>query len=98
MTSFHEREHRGIYRRRHDSGEKRLYRSRSGMIMGVCKGLAEYLDFSVGWMRFIAVCLLLVSTVFPAVVVYLIAAILMKPEPVSRCSVQHRLSGHRFLP
>ena len=32
-----------------------LYRSRSGLIIGVCKGVAQYFDFSVFWMRVIAV-------------------------------------------
>ena len=60
---------------------KGLYRSRDGMICGVCKGIAEYLDFSIFWMRVIAVFLALFT--FPWVVVgYFVAALLMKPEPV----------------
>ncbi|UCF91824.1 MAG: envelope stress response membrane protein PspC [Desulfobacterales bacterium] len=59
-----------------------LYRSRNGVILGVCRGLAEYFDFSVFWARAIAIVLLLVSGVWPAAGLYLIAALLMKPEPV----------------
>jgi phage shock protein C len=59
-----------------------LYRSRSGLIFGVCKGIAEYLDFSVVWMRVIAVALFIFTGIWPIVVFYLLAAILMKPEPV----------------
>ncbi|GAB4333633.1 MAG: envelope stress response membrane protein PspC [Candidatus Abyssubacteria bacterium] len=59
-----------------------LYRSRSGMIFGVCKGIAEYLDFSVFWTRVIAVGLLLFTGIWPIVGLYLLAALLMKPEPV----------------
>ena len=59
-----------------------LYRSRTGLIMGVCKGMAQYFDFSVFWMRAIAVVLLLFSGIWPMLVMYIVAALLMKPEPV----------------
>ena len=59
-----------------------LYRSRTGMLLGVCKGLGEFFDFSVFWMRVIAVGLLLLSGVWPLVGLYFVAALLMKPEPV----------------
>ena len=59
-----------------------IYRSRSGLILGVCKGLAEHFDFSVFWTRVIALILLFVAGFFPAIGLYLLAALLMKPEPV----------------
>jgi phage shock protein C len=59
-----------------------LYRSRTGLIMGVCKGVAQYFDFSVFWMRAIAVALLVFSGIWPMLIVYIVAALLMKPEPV----------------
>jgi phage shock protein C len=59
-----------------------LYRSRTGLIMGVCKGVAQYFDFSVFWMRALTVVLLLFSGIWPMLVVYIVAALLMKPEPV----------------
>jgi phage shock protein C len=58
------------------------YRSRSGMILGVCKGLAEYFDFSLFGMRVLAVILLVFSGVWPVIMLYFLAALLMKPEPV----------------
>jgi phage shock protein C len=58
------------------------YRSRSGLILGVCKGLAAYFDFSVFGMRVIAFLLLVFSGVWPIVILYFLAALLMKPEPV----------------
>jgi phage shock protein C len=70
MTRFSERERRG------------LYRSRSGLIFGVCKGIAEYLDFSVFWMRAIVVVATLFTGIWPIPVLYVVAALLMKPEPV----------------
>jgi len=59
-----------------------IYRSRSGAILGVCKGLAEHFDFSIFWTRVIALILLLVAGFLPAIGLYLLAALLMKPEPV----------------
>ena len=59
-----------------------LYRSRNGILLGVCRGIAEYFDFSVFWTRAIVVALFLVSGFWPVVVLYFVAALLMKPQPV----------------
>ncbi|RJP20411.1 MAG: envelope stress response membrane protein PspC [Candidatus Abyssobacteria bacterium SURF_5] len=61
---------------------RRLYRSRSGMILGVCKGIAEYFDLSVGWTRILALVLLILSGIWPIAILYVLAAFLIKPEPV----------------
>lgn len=60
----------------------RIYRSRDGVILGVCKGLASFLDVSVFWTRFAAVLLLFFSGFWPVVGIYLLAGFLLKPEPV----------------
>ncbi|NQU12695.1 MAG: PspC domain-containing protein [Desulfobacteraceae bacterium] len=59
-----------------------LYRSRNGVILGVCRGIAEYFDFSVFWGRIIALALLFISGFWPTMALYFIAGLLMKPEPV----------------
>jgi phage shock protein C len=59
-----------------------IYRSRKGAIFGVCRGLAEHFDFSVFWARAIAILFLLFSGFWPAIGLYLVAALLMKPAPV----------------
>ena len=59
-----------------------IYRSRKGVIFGVCRGMAEHFDFSVFWARAIAIIFLFVSGFWPAIGLYLIAALLMKPAPV----------------
>ena len=61
-----------------------LYRSRNGVILGVCRGIAEYFDFSAFWARAIAVGLLIFSGFWPVAILYFIAALLMKPEPAIR--------------
>lgn len=58
------------------------YRSRQGMIFGVCRGLAEYFDSSIAGFRIGALLLMLFTGFWPIVVVYCIAAFLMKAEPV----------------
>jgi phage shock protein C len=58
-----------------------IYRSRQGAIFGVCRGLAEHFDFSVFWVRFIAVVMLIVSGLWPAMILYILAALVMKPQP-----------------
>ena len=70
MTRFDRLSHKG------------LYRSRNGAIFGVCRGIAEYFDFSVFWTRTFAVILFLVTGLWPISGLYLLAALLMKPEPV----------------
>jgi phage shock protein C len=57
------------------------YRSRNGMVLGVCRGLAEYLDFSVTWMRIIALLFLFFSAGW-AILGYFGLALWMKLEPV----------------
>ena len=59
-----------------------LYRSRKGLVLGVCRGIAEYFDFSVFWTRAIVLILLFFSGFWPIMALYFIAALLMKPEPV----------------
>jgi len=59
-----------------------VYRSRDGIILGVCRGIAEHFDFSVFWARAITILFFIFSGFWPIVVLYFIAALLMKPEPV----------------
>jgi phage shock protein C len=59
-----------------------LYRSRNGAILGVCKGLADYMDFSVFWTRVIVLVSTLFTGIWPGIGLYFLAGLLMKPEPV----------------
>jgi len=67
----------------HEYGMARsgLYRSRDGMLCGVCKGIAEYFDLSVFWLRVIAVVAGFSTGIVPSLVAYVLAALLMKREP-----------------
>lgn len=61
---------------------KGLYRSRDGVFLGVCKGIADYFDFSVFWVRLGFVIIFLLSGFWPVIGIYVVASLLMKPKPV----------------
>ena len=61
---------------------RRLYRSRDGVIFGVCKGISDYFDFNVFWIRAICVILFLLSGFWPIMGIYILASLIMKPKPV----------------
>ncbi|SDU54865.1 envelope stress response membrane protein PspC [Desulfobacula phenolica] len=60
-----------------------IYRSRQGIFMGVCQGLADYFSFNVFWLRIIVLVLFLFTGFWPVGVMYIIAGLLLKVEPVS---------------
>ena len=84
---FRHRAHYRDWKNRHLRGRFQglfnggLYRSRNGVILGVCRGIAEYFDFSVFWIRAAAVIILFISGFWPITAIYFIGAFLMKPEP-----------------
>ncbi len=62
---------------------KGIYRSRRGIFMGVCRGLGDHFNFSVFWTRVIAFLLFLFTGFWPIGVMYIIAGLVLKVEPVS---------------
>jgi phage shock protein C len=69
--------------RRYDySKERRLYRSRSGLACGVCAGLGKYLELHPGWLRLFVIIIMLFTGIWPVLLAYFLACLLMKPEPV----------------
>ncbi len=64
--------------------EKRgLYRSRRGLLFGVCRGIAERLDISVFWTRVATVVVFVFTGFWPVGAVYLLLALLLKKEPIA---------------
>lgn len=59
-----------------------IYRARDGVFLGVCKGIAEYFDLSLFWIRMGMVVFFIFSGFWPVIGVYLVAAFFMKPKPV----------------
>jgi phage shock protein C len=50
--------------------------------MGVCRGLADYFNFSVFWLRILTIILFLFTGFWPVGVMYIVAGLLLKAEPV----------------
>lgn len=65
-------------------GHRRLYRSRDGIVWGVCQGVADWMEIPVGIIRTICVVSLILSGVFPMALIYAVAALVLPPEPVYR--------------
>lgn len=61
-----------------------IYRSKEGLLLGVCKGFANYFDFSVSWLRAGLIVIFLLSGFWPVIGIYLVAALLMKSEPINQ--------------
>lgn len=62
--------------------DRGLYRSRQGAIFGVCRGLGEYFDISVTGVRILVLIAFLCSGFWPVGFAYIVAALIMKVEPV----------------
>ena len=59
-----------------------FYRSRGGVLFGVCGGVAERLDISTFWTRAAVLAAFIFTGFWPVGAAYLVAALLMKPAPV----------------
>jgi phage shock protein C len=59
----------------------RLYRSRKGMIFGVCRGFADWRELPVGYVRLAVVIAFTMSGFFPVGLLYLAAGFFLPIEP-----------------
>lgn len=62
----------------------KLYRSRKGMIFGVCQGIADWKGINAGYIRLTLVILTVFTGFFPFGLLYLIAAFFLPLEPAYR--------------
>ena len=73
---------------RHGKG---LYKdSEEGIVMGVCAGLANYLDFSRNGIRLMVVLAALLFMFWPIVIAYFIAGFVLKHRPLCYCGRDER--------
>ena len=77
--------------RANSSARQGLYRSRNGIILGVCRGIADYFDLSAFWIRAILIVVFILSGFWPIIGIYILAALLMKSEPGAS---GHKKTGH----
>ena len=85
QPKWHYRRYTNGFRGRHPFGpgtSGKIFRSRNGMIMGVCKGLSDYFQIPVAWVRIVFVVTLFFSGLWPVIGIYFAASFLMKPRPV----------------
>ena len=62
---------------------KKLYRSTTDkMISGVCGGIADYFDVDPTIIRLLAVLLTFLTGIFPCIIAYIIAMIIVPVKPV----------------
>ena len=60
---------------------RRLYRSRNGKIMGVCSGIAQWRDYPVDTIRFIAVLIAIFTAIAPCLIIYFILGLVLPMNP-----------------
>lgn len=64
------------------NSEHRLYRAKDGMVLGVCKGLSRYMGIPAFVLRLFFLILTFSTGFLLGAGLYILAAILMEPEPV----------------
>ena len=60
---------------------RRLYRSRNGEILGVCKGIAEWRDYPVDTIRLIVILIAIFTAIAPCMIIYFILGLILPVNP-----------------
>ena len=60
---------------------RRLYRSRNGVLLGICQGIADWRDMPVAVVRLIFIIICLATAVAPCAIIYLVAGFFIPLEP-----------------
>ena len=60
---------------------RRLYRSKNGEIMGVCKGIAEWRDYPVDTIRLIFILVAIFTAIAPCLIAYFIIGLILPVNP-----------------
>lgn len=76
----------------------KLYRSRNGKVFGVCQGVADWKDLPADTLRLIVGISILVTGIFPGVLIYAIIALFLPLEPSSRTSYYEKEEEYRESP
>lgn len=59
-----------------------VYRSRYGIILGICKGISEHFEIPVMWLRIGVILIAITTGVWPIVLAYFGLAFYLKPKPI----------------
>jgi len=60
---------------------QKLYRSRNGKVFGVCQGIADWKDLPVDTLRLIVGVSILITGIFPGILIYALVGLLLPIEP-----------------
>ena len=60
---------------------RRLYRSKNGEIMGVCKGIAEWRDYPVDTIRLIFILVAIFTAIAPCLIIYFALGLILPVNP-----------------
>ncbi len=63
-----------------ESSQRRLCRSKNGILLGVCQGFANWLEIPAWPLRVAAIIAFVASGFYPVGLIYLAAALFMEPE------------------
>lgn len=63
--------------------KNKFYRSRDGIVFGLCKGISDYFDISLFWIRLAMIAGLVFTGFFPIGLAYIILGLLIKTEPLA---------------
>lgn len=75
--------------------KKRLFKDKStGILSGVCSGIAQYFDTDISLIRILYVALSIFSAAFPGIIVYIILAIIL-PEKSSIGFTDYRINDDK---
>lgn len=64
------------------------FRAKDGVIFGVARGVADHFGWSVGLVRLILILSAIFLFMWPTIIIYLIAAVIMSPAPDGRLDTQ----------
>ncbi len=73
---------------------KRLYRSRNGKIFGVCRGIADWRNLPVEYIRLFMILAFIFTGFFPVGLIYFLAAMVLPMEPEG--SRDYRFSDREY--
>lgn len=77
---------------------KRLYRSKNGEIMGVCKGIAEWRDYPVDTIRLIFILVAIFTAIAPCLIVYFILGLILPANPYEESTKKSNGKTYRYTP
>ena len=60
---------------------RRLYRSKNGEILGVCRGIAEWRDYPVDTIRLIVILIAIFTAIAPCLIIYLFLGLILPVNP-----------------